>query len=190
MNPYTALTTADKARYFCAWPAETTPALERLKSQVEIFSMMGSMLYPYVLQRGRVWEPAPLPSGIERGTEGQCFQNAALLAFEHPDRFIYVEGYAASALGLTVAHAWCATADGVVVDNTWAEPEKAAYLGIAFDAEFLRRHIHKTGYWGVFGEMPHPHMLATPVGDMVHERFRAEIQARDVWPPLWEILTR
>ena len=189
MSPYTTLTAEEKARYFCAWPAETTPALERLKSQIDVLSTMGSMLYPYVMQRGRIWESAPLPSGIERGAEGQCFQNAALLAFEHPDRYIYVEGYAVSAIGLMVAHAWCTAADGLVVDNTWAEPENAGYLGIAFDTEFLRTHIHKTGYWGVFGEMPRRHLLATPIDEMVHEEFRAEVRARDTWPPLSDALS-
>jgi hypothetical protein len=54
-----------------------------------------------VLERGRAFTRRPLPKGVRRGKEGNCFYNGS-----------YVEGYAMEGSGILVHHAWN-TPDGV-----------------------------------------------------------------------------
>jgi hypothetical protein len=173
--------------YFEHWPLELTQSETTLRSQLHTFASFGAMLYVYVLHRGKVFKAAPFPSDVPRNAvPRQCFSNAAQLAIEYPDRFIYVEGYAQSIM--PTAHAWCVTQEGTVVDPTWDSPERCAYVGIPFDLDFVRRHVLRTGYWGVFGEMPRRELLARPVEEMVHAAWRQEIAARRPWPALETVL--
>ncbi|KWU23397.1 hypothetical protein [Burkholderia cenocepacia] len=128
MNSYSEMTEEEKAQFFCAWPELDTPELGHLKAQVDAYSRMGMLLYPYLMQRGRVWRPAPLPADLRRGPSGQCSQNAAKLVLANPATLSYVEGYAVPAGGLATGHAWAVTADGTVIDNTWVEPGQAPIL--------------------------------------------------------------
>ena len=176
------------SRYFDGWPAELTPAQAALRHQLQAFVSCGAMLHVYVLQRGVLCQAAPLAPSVPRAEPRQCFRNAAQLAMEQPETYTYVEGYAQNMLA--TPHAWCVTADGTVVDPTWERPETCAYLGIPFDIGFLRRRALASGHWGVFGEMATRELLRTPVAQMVHPRWRAEIAARPTWPALSAALGR
>ena len=92
----------------------------------------------FVIAHGRAFVAAALPAPMERMEVGQCYANAQALAFAHPE-LTYVEGVAA---GLTVRdHAWCVTADGVVIDPTWRDPESCAYFGIPFQPGYLHEVV-------------------------------------------------
>ncbi|GAA2264090.1 MULTISPECIES: hypothetical protein [Kitasatospora] len=89
--------------------------------------------YHLLLQHGRFFEPADLPTGIAPMTEKLCYGNASTTARRHPG-LVYVEGFAAAGLGgasvVPLAHAWCAAADGTVVDPTWQDGWGQAYFGV------------------------------------------------------------
>jgi hypothetical protein len=100
-------------------------------------------LYGFVLERGREYEPAPLPAGISRGAPRQCFQNALNIADD--DGLVYTEGYMLRpGVPILVHHAWCVTPDGVVVDPTIPDPETCGYYGIEFQADW----VFGLGYFG------------------------------------------
>lgn len=114
-----------------------------------------------VLAEGRDYTPAPLPDGIPLGTIKECFTNATELANTHPD-LTYVEGYATSAVvGIAVHHAWCATPEGVVVDNTWRDYETGvpkvgvAYVGIPVSAADHLASMVAYKCWGVLDIWEH-----------------------------------
>ncbi|WP_404870951.1 hypothetical protein ACI1MP_37500 (plasmid) [Kitasatospora griseola] len=87
-------------------------------------------VYELVLAHGRWCTPAPLPAGIWPLAEQECFANAADTEAAHPG-LLYTEGFAmVEGLPMALAHAWCTTADGDVVDPTWTDLPGAAYLGI------------------------------------------------------------
>ncbi|MGW4694037.1 hypothetical protein ACWEO1_16780 [Kitasatospora cineracea] len=86
--------------------------------------------FEVVLAHGRWCAPAPLPDDVEPLPERECFANAALTERRHRE-LVYTEGYAlVEGLPMVFAHAWCTTADGRVVDPTWADLPGTAYLGI------------------------------------------------------------
>lgn len=187
-SPYAELSAQEKERFFGVWPAELTAAETSLKQQVDAFCHLGSLLYAYVVQRGLVCRAERLPADIARGPKRQCYGNAMKLAFANAKGLAYVEGYALSTVGIAAAHAWCITEDQTVIDPTWDEPERCAYLGIPFNHSFLYEHTHKTGVCGVFGEMPAIDMLARPVRELTHPWFFKELEARPVWPELARVL--
>lgn len=98
-----------------------------------------------VLTHGRTFSEIIEPPW--RGQMKQCFNNAFTLADQRPD-LRYCEGYAYSTL-IPVLHAWCIDAEDRVLDPTWTDG--AEYHGIAFDTEWVRRHLLRTKYWGVLG---------------------------------------
>lgn len=99
-----------------------------------------------VQAHGRFYTPAPLPPRFEQAQPRACYENAAMLALEHPE-LTYVEGYAAGLI--PTPHAWV-TEDGTsAIDPTWAEPG-AAYFGVPFSTEWLHQHLTSSGHWGVF----------------------------------------
>lgn len=105
-----------------------------------------------ILDHGReyAWGGPKLPPGVRLGEKGACFMNAYQLADAHPDKYTYVEGVASAII--PVDHAWCVTADGVVVDPTWrfkkgdAVPE---YYGIPISLKYAWRIMVKTRVYGV-----------------------------------------
>jgi hypothetical protein len=140
-----------------AWLEEqAAEALSRLgrKSGSKYASM-----FEFVLAEGARFEPAPLPSWLEPREVKQCFANAYDLATfcdwmsgvpNH--QFAYVEGFAMCDSTGAMHHSWnvrTTTADKdilEVVDTTWnGDPfpaaEERAYMGIAFDSEWLERNI-------------------------------------------------
>jgi hypothetical protein len=185
-SPYAQLTPEDRERFFEVWSAELTPAQRALQGQTEGYCLLGSLLHAYITQRSLLFNAVALPETVARGRKQECFANATQLALENRDRYVYVEGYAFSTVGLVTSHAWCVTREGDVIDPTWDAPEDCAYLGIPFSEDFLTEQMQQTGVYGVFGEMPTIKLLATPVHEMVHPWFRAQIAAR----PQWSELTR
>ncbi|MFH9355383.1 hypothetical protein [Kitasatospora sp. NPDC017646] len=109
-----------------------------------------------VLAQGRLLTPAPWPrSGApRRGAPGRCHRTALRVARLLPGA--YVEGYALTAGGTVRAHAWCAAADGTVLDPAWSEGAGRAYLGVPMAPEFVltfqQRTLTKTRFLGVLDE--------------------------------------
>lgn len=102
-----------------------------------------------VLAHGRVFEFQPLPEGFAKGKPKRCFMNALFATIEHPE-LTYCEGFAcAEPINFTVHHAWCVTADGVVVDPTWHDKQAGQYIGIPMTGEFVGKTIHKKRTYGV-----------------------------------------
>lgn len=122
---------------------------EFLEMETEAFKKLGAKgdsFGSFILKHGRPFTTAALPEGIKRGQMGECFCNATQLMWRRSD-LIYCEGYAAGII--PVLHAWCVTKDGVVIDNTWDEPEKCGYFGIPFRREFVNRFTRRSGYYGL-----------------------------------------
>jgi hypothetical protein len=79
--------------------------------------------------------------------------NANRVGSRHPDRFLYMEGYACASPGFPIPfmHAWLFDLEtNRFVDPTWGS-EGGHYLGVAFSPEFLQKFNATTGYYGVFG---------------------------------------
>jgi hypothetical protein len=128
----------------------------------------------FMLERARSWPiPAP-PLDVKRGIIKECFRNAAMLAMDEPDRYIYCEGYAMSIF--PVLHAWCLTTEGQVVDPTWQRKHSGrsmmgvAYFGIAIKLRYLRRHLAEKGYWGQLGtpDWSRPEIVVDPADQWNH----------------------
>jgi hypothetical protein len=72
-----------------------------------------------VFEHGQVYEldrAASAPNGKLR----ECFQNAALAAFDSDGELTYVEGFACRS-GLLVHHAWVVNAEGKALEVTWRD---------------------------------------------------------------------
>jgi hypothetical protein len=95
----------------------------------------------YVFRNGRFYDPAPMPAGVFPGVPKKCYANAQLLMSRRDD-LIYCEGLATLDCGFTTEHAWCVTAGGIVIDNTWS-PIGTVYFGVAFTKEFLEEYRQK-----------------------------------------------
>lgn len=98
-----------------------------------------SSTYALVASLGYEFDAASLPDGYRRMTPRHCFDNALRLAAGNP-HLVYVEGFAVSVLPLH--HAWCVTADGVVVDPTWEHPEECSYFGVPFSTAWVQSALH------------------------------------------------
>ncbi|MFB7618308.1 hypothetical protein [Kitasatospora sp. NPDC056181] len=106
-----------------------------------------------VLAQGRLFAPKPWPAtgAPRRGSPAHCFANAMRVA--HRTGGAYVEGFVLAA-GRLRRHAWCAQADGAVLDPTWPRGETPqAYLGVPmapwFVNTFQQRTLTKTCFPGV-----------------------------------------
>ena len=127
----------------------STEHTEAERSLLHYMQVMGTYVpyVPFVERWGRLWPAQALPGGYRQGAPQLCFGNAYELACEH-DGLTYVEGYAQSAY-LATAHAWVVDAKGRVIDNTWKEPERRAYFGVAFSTEFLCEEIMNQEHHGL-----------------------------------------
>jgi hypothetical protein len=79
--------------------------------------------YRLVVQHGRDYAPAVLPTGVQRGRKMCSFANAFKLASATP-HLVYVQGYGNlhGSDRWLYRHAWCAGPGGRVVDPTWGFP--------------------------------------------------------------------
>lgn len=105
----------------------------------------------FLLTYGNFYNPAPLPPEIKPGEKRECYMNAALLAIEYPDRFMYCEGYAVSAVvPMAIGHAWVLDIENnnAVVDNTW--DDGMAYFGVAITIDALLERLVEQGVYGYF----------------------------------------
>jgi hypothetical protein len=123
--------------------------------------------YPrMLLALGHSFTAQALPPTVERGTVGQCFANAGLLAVDNPE-LTYVEGLADCGF-LPTAHAWCVDREGRVIDPTWRDCATAAYFGIAVSADALQEHLQSTGYWGLFDGVLPRRLLDGRLSEFLH----------------------
>ncbi len=88
--------------------------------------------YHLLLAQGQFFTPGARPSCIPKLPDQLCYQNAAVTARTFRARgLLYAEGFACMrrAAGIPIEHAWCVSADGMVVDPTW-EPAAEVYFGV------------------------------------------------------------
>jgi hypothetical protein len=105
------------------------------------------------------------------GKSGDCFANAARLAFDNRGR--YVEGFALTPEGRPIHHAWV-TLDGIhAVDVTWSEwATDAQYFGIEIPAKPLARALLDRNLTGSLLDPFDRDSLVAAVGS-VSGRFRS-----------------
>lgn len=113
-------------------------------------------IYDTVSKYGKHFRPVVLPSDIERGEVGKCFDWCALQATRLYPKYQYVEGYATDPYtGRPIYHAWLT--DGVeAFDPTWqAEyggkevPVPSIYTGVVLDIRQVVKFMRSTGYQAV-----------------------------------------
>lgn len=91
----------------------------------------------FVLREGRIFEPRPLPNGMDYMEINHCYKNAFWTALQ--EGFSYVEGYAVSnSNAIPMLHAWNLDVDGFVVDRTW-NPHGTVYFGVIFPLAVVPR---------------------------------------------------
>lgn len=96
----------------------------------------------FLLQHGRFWTPATLPSHIPQMTPKMCFENCFKLASRRKN-LRYVEGIAMGVI--PIHHAWVVDEDNNVIDPTWASIKDgspaigSAYFGVTFPLTLVRR---------------------------------------------------
>jgi hypothetical protein len=106
----------------------------------------------FMLDNGKDYAVGPETYAGRRETQGQCYMNATLLALADDD-LTYVEGQI-SMFGISIEHAWCVNADGVVIDPT-LKPDKDVgdYFGVPFLTDYVRKACLKNGYYGLLNIM-------------------------------------
>ncbi len=107
------------------------------------------VLERFVLCHGRDYTAQELPDEFVRMEQGQCFKNAAIMAMDD-DALTYVEGFGLKPSLIPLYHAWCATADGMVIENTWEYEPGTEYIGVPIPLKTLRKIITKNGRYGAF----------------------------------------
>ena len=124
----------------------------------EIKVILGGLPFPdadfiaHLREKGREWNAAPLPHGVQRGVPKMCFANATHAFLERGD-LDYCEGvgFVPDIPSIAFLHAWCVDADGNVVDPTWDRPETCRYYGVRFPRRAYARHLAQTEFYGVYG---------------------------------------
>lgn len=109
--------------------------------------------YRYILEHGRQYttQLAPTQKNWRKlYPMKMCYRNAYELAL-HDLSLTYVEGVAVGVI--PTDHAWCVTAEGVVVDPTWAggRQECNDYYGVSFSLADIQKIQCVTACYGVFG---------------------------------------
>lgn len=106
----------------------------------------------FILKHGRHWTPAPFPSRYPWGVDGEAFRNAAKLAFSFHE-LVYCEGYAVQPEKLIPEqHAWCADAQGRVVDNTWFTYGEE-YFGVPLRTRLVTDQMYRQARYGIIQAM-------------------------------------
>ncbi len=91
-----------------------------------------------ILEHGRLFTPAPLPTGVNEMLPGTCYRSAGELADKTGRIYVEGVGIGVPALPFSTEHAWCADpGSSLAIDPTWL-PTGAAYLGLPLAPEFRR----------------------------------------------------
>jgi hypothetical protein len=139
-----------------------SPLRRELEQQKAAFG--SRPLTEFMLTHARDYRIGPETFAGPRGEVHGCYRNACHLAIEN-EALIYVEGKV-STCGIAIDHAWCVTADGVVIDPT-LEPAKAndtfnrvgGYFGVPFRTDYLNKAILTNGHYGLLDIMSAPKTL-------------------------------
>ncbi|GAA2530786.1 hypothetical protein [Winogradskya humida] len=101
-------------------------------------------VYHLLDAHGAFFVTAPPPVAVPKLPDRLCYGNAASTAVTYADDGLtYAEGFATTDVRgqlLPLAHGWCVTADGVVVDPTWDYEPRRIYFGIAFSDRRMWPH--------------------------------------------------
>ncbi|MFD3959603.1 hypothetical protein ACFWRG_34600 [Micromonospora tulbaghiae] len=115
--------------------------ITHIRRHAELISQAGNRIpddwkyessFHMLLALSRRFTPAPHPKGMIGMPEGACYSNSAQYARDHQDQGLaYAEGFALTAEdGCYVPHAWTVRPDGTVLDPTWDDDPRRAYIGI------------------------------------------------------------
>lgn len=145
--------------------------------------MPDNRMLRFMLENGRDFVIGPDTFTGKRGEAKQCFMNATHLAQVNP-ALTYVEGKV-SMFGIAIDHAWCATADGIVVDPT-LEPAKAdgtfdrigGYYGVPLQTDYVIKACLKNGVYGLLDYVAAHKTLPMLVELGLEEGQRALLQPR------------
>jgi hypothetical protein len=128
----------------------------KMRKHYELLQRMvpENKLIQFMLAHGRDYTIGPDTYAGERGEPKQCYMNATHLAQRDP-ALTYVEGVV-SVFGIAVEHAWCATADGIVVDPTM-EPAVSdgtfdrigEYFGVPLLTDYVIKACLRNGVYGM-----------------------------------------
>lgn len=102
-----------------------------------------------VLTEGQSFERKPLPRHARKMRAKMCYHNATYCVFGDPDRYRYVEGWAAGIIPMQ--HAFVLDLeDGKIFDPTWPRDENhTAYLGIVFPTDYVIDQMMTNDTYGI-----------------------------------------
>lgn len=104
--------------------------------------------YKLVSDYGIDFVPFLRPPGMPKMMDKECFSNCAGLVLANDD-LVYCEGYAkVEYMEFFILHAWLMLPDGTMLDPTW-KTMGAAYRGIPFATEYLRRVMVESEMYGI-----------------------------------------
>lgn len=103
----------------------------------ELRAAIGNVsLERFVLEHGKAFRVGPFPPDVERGSEKDCYFNAASAVLGN-DEYLYAEGFAFWRRHAQLfQHAWCVW-KGNAFDPTLKCPEEFEYLGITLSQKEL-----------------------------------------------------
>lgn len=111
----------------------------------KLYAMLSDFAKEVIESKGVLFDEVEvLPDDIQRGEVGECFDNAALAAFQSNGKYLYVEGYAYVAKeDKWYYHSWLTPADTVdsekhiAYDPTWLARDNAGVEQKLSDAGIL-----------------------------------------------------
>jgi hypothetical protein len=126
------------------------------REMLEMEARIGSKMASFYLAHGRDYAIGPNSFAGPREPAGKCYMNASLAVFNDDD-LTYVEGKV-FIHGVPIEHAWCATADGSVIDPTLTGSDDDGsfdyikdYFGVPFRTDYVRKACLRNGYYGLLG---------------------------------------
>lgn len=85
----------------------------------------------------------PLPVGVRKRKEQQCYQNVYQAICDNPGKYYYCEGYASIDGRFFCRHAWLINKNCEVIDPTWGDGKH--YYGIIFKFPYVMNSMAKVG---------------------------------------------
>lgn len=124
--------------------------MNALRQYLELRLRANDPLASFLLAHGKDYALGPQSFAGKRGEQGMCYMNAAHLALDNTG-LTYVEGMV-SVCGIHIDHAWCVSADGIVIDPTLANGDDiAGYFGVPFLTDYVRKACLRNGVYGLLG---------------------------------------